>query len=182
MLSLFLSYVYERGHVNALSDNTRNILYYLDAELTKILHLNVASQVAPHMCVFQTYRWNVNSVPFILTRRTRRSNSHIFECVCHIVPNKIAEALIVLWFVTLPSILQELVTRKPIIHAKFHNLICQVCFFTFHWHSPHHLMVYYNLTSYQMMTMMKWMKYSGTHLPIYVRMNNQINVFVSANQ
>jgi hypothetical protein len=35
MSSLFLSSVYERGHVNALSDNTRNILYYLDVELTK---------------------------------------------------------------------------------------------------------------------------------------------------
>ncbi len=35
MLSLFLSSVYERGHVNALSDNTHNILYYVDIELTK---------------------------------------------------------------------------------------------------------------------------------------------------
>jgi hypothetical protein len=28
----------------------------------------------------------------------------------------------------------------------------------FHQHSPHHLAVYHNLTSYQMMMMMKWMK------------------------
>jgi hypothetical protein len=78
MLSLFLPSVYECGHVNALSDNTRNILYYLDVELTKILRLHVASQVAPHMCVFQTNRWNVNSVPFILKHQTSCSNSHIF--------------------------------------------------------------------------------------------------------
>jgi hypothetical protein len=130
MASLFLSSVYECGHVNALSDNTRNILHYLDVELTKILRLNVTSQVAPHMCVFQTIRWNINPVPFILKRHSRCSNSHIFVCVCHILPNKIAEALIVFWFVTLPSILQELVTRKQKILAEFHNLICQVCFLT----------------------------------------------------
>jgi hypothetical protein len=49
MSSLFLSSVYECGHVNALSDNTPNILYYLDVELTKILRPNVTSQVAPHI-------------------------------------------------------------------------------------------------------------------------------------
>ncbi len=130
MSSLFVSSIYERGHGNALSDNTCNILYYVDVELTKILRSNVASQVAPHMCVFQTNCWNINSFPFILKRRTRCSNSHIFVCVCHILPDKIAEALIVLWFVILPSILQELVTRKQKILAKFHNLICQVCFLT----------------------------------------------------
>jgi hypothetical protein len=32
------------------------------------------------------------------------------------------------------------------------------------------------------MTVMRWMKYSGTYLHMGVRMNNQINVFVSANQ
>jgi hypothetical protein len=68
MLSLFLLSVYERGHANALSDNTRNILYYLDLELTKILRSNVASEVAPYMCVFQTNRWNINPVPVILKR------------------------------------------------------------------------------------------------------------------
>ncbi len=52
----------------------------------------------------------------------------------------------------------------------------------FYQHSPHHLTVYHNLTTYRMMTMMKWMKYSGTHLRMCVRMNNQINVFVSANK
>jgi hypothetical protein len=93
MSSLFLSSVYERGHVNALPDNTRNILYYLDIEVTKILHSNVASQVAPHMGVFQTNHWNIHSVPFILKRQTRCSNSHIFVCVCSILPDKIAEAL-----------------------------------------------------------------------------------------
>ncbi len=68
MSSLFLSSVYARGHVNALSDNTRNILYYLDAELTKIMRLNDTSQVAHHMCVFQTNHWNINPVLFILKR------------------------------------------------------------------------------------------------------------------
>jgi hypothetical protein len=33
-----------------------------------------------------------------------------------------------------------------------------------------------------MMTMMEWMKYSSTHLRMCLRMNSQINVFVSANQ
>ncbi len=108
----------------------RPILYYLDVELTKILRSNVTSQVAPHMCVFQTNRWNANSVPFILKRWTHHSNSHIFVCVCHILPNKIAEALILLWFVTLPSILQEVVMRKQKILAKIDYLICQVCFLT----------------------------------------------------
>ncbi len=130
MLSLFLSSVYECGHVNALSDNTRNILYYLDLELTKILRSDVASQVAPHMCVFQTNCWNINPVPFVLKHRNCHSNFHIFVCVCHILPNKIAEALIILWFITLLSILQELVTRTQKILAKFHNHICQVCFLT----------------------------------------------------
>ncbi len=128
MLSLFLSSVHECGHVNALSDNTPHILYYLDVELTKILRLNVAFQVAPHMCVFQTNCSNINPVQFILKRQSCCSNSHIFVFVCHILPDKIAEALIVLWFVTLPSILQELVTRKQKILAEFHNLFCQVCF------------------------------------------------------
>jgi hypothetical protein len=41
--------------------------------------------------------------------------------------------------------------------------------------------VYHSLKSYQMMTMMKWMKYIGTHLRICVRMKIQINVFVSGN-
>ncbi len=52
----------------------------------------------------------------------------------------------------------------------------------FHWHSPHHLMVYHNLTSYQTMTMMKSMKYSGTHLCMCIKMNSLINLFVSVNQ
>ncbi len=83
------------------------------------------------MYVFQTNRWNKNPVPFILKHRTYHNNSHIFLCVCHILPDKIAEALIVLLFITLPSILQELVMRKQKIIAKFHNLICQVCFLTY---------------------------------------------------
>jgi hypothetical protein len=107
------------------------MLYYLDVELTKILHLNVTSEVAPHMCVFQTNCWNINPVPFILKRWTCHSNSHIFVCVCHILPDKIAEALIVLLFLNLSSILQELVTRKQKILAEFYYLIRQVCFLTY---------------------------------------------------
>ncbi len=45
-----------------------------------------------------------------------------------------------------------------------------------------HQMVYHNPMSYQMMIMMKSMKYSGTHLHMCIKMNSPINVFVSVNQ
>jgi hypothetical protein len=44
--------------------------------------------------------------------------------------------------------LTEPVIKKP----------CDLSTMPFHRHSPHHLTVYHNLTSYQMMMMMKWMK------------------------
>jgi hypothetical protein len=81
--------------------------------------------------------------------------------------------------------LPELLTNEGETHFSalaYQNLWMTKSSMPFHWHSPHHLTVYHNLTSYQMMTMMKWMKYSGTHLRMCVRMNNQINMFISVDQ
>jgi hypothetical protein len=74
--------------------------------------------------------------------------------------------------------------KHTLLHSAlaYQNLWMMKSTMPFHWQSPHHLRVYHNLTSYQMMTMMKFMKYSGTYLCMCIRMNSQINVFVSANQ
>jgi hypothetical protein len=59
----------------------------------------------------------------------------------------------------LPELLRkEGETYFPHSALAYKNLWMMKSTMPFHWHSPHHLMVYHNLTSYQMMTMMKWMK------------------------
>ncbi len=58
------------------------------------------------------------------------------------------------------------------LHIKFLWMIKSTM--PFHQNSPHHLRVYHNLASYQMMTMIEFKKYSGTHLCMCIRMNSQI--------
>ncbi len=79
---------------------------------------------------------------------------------------------------------QQMKVKHTLLHSAlaYQNLWMIKSTMPFHWHSPHDLMVYHNLASYLMMTMMKWMKYSSTHLLMCIRMNSQINVFDSANQ
>ncbi len=131
MLSQLLSSVYECEHVEALSDITHKYIFDFILKLNSPNYCSwISLPNAPYVCVFQTIRWNINSVPFILKMHTYCSNPHILTCLSRILPRKIAKALLVLQFASLPSILQELVTRKQKILTNFSEFICQICFLT----------------------------------------------------
>jgi hypothetical protein len=79
---------------------------------------------------------------------------------------------------------RQMKVKHTLLHSKlaYQHLWMIKSTMPFQRHSLHHLTVCHNLTSYQMMTMIKLTKYSGTHLHIFVRTNSPINVFVSVNE